>query len=910
MGWLSDFADDVLGFDPNGGGIYDAVADVAKYTPWGLNYEYVVKPGLDWLAGAVTPDIPSFGSSARDTSILANVSSNVAKIPIIYGTRRVGGIRVFHGVSGTANEHYWRVFALSEGEIAGIDDVYLDDVISTDTKFGSTVQITKYVGTDAQTADAGLIAAFPSLWTSSHRLQGAAYIIVRLTFNPDVYSRVPVVTVNVRGKKVLDTRDALIKFSSNPALCVYDYLTNARYGKRLATSLLDTVAFNAAANDCDALISAYTAGPNITTFECNAVVDTGQDIKRNVEELLTSCRGFLPYTGGLYKLIIDKDTPSVMTMTADNIIGGWSIQSASKRTRQNRVKAKFVNPGKDWQPDYAITDSSTLRTQDAGLLLEAELQFPFETSYYRALYHTEVAMKKSRQGLTCSFTASPEALKIEIGDIIAITHETPGWTAKKFRVANLTLRVDGLVALTCSEHEATAYDRAVPVEAAAPADTNLPDPRVVDAPTALTPYSGTSELIQGLDGTIISRIRAVWPVSPSIYVIGSELEYKASSSAVWLPAAQTSARADVTAYIAPVKDGEAYDIRVRYLNAMGFYSVYWVTSNYIAIGKTEPPAPVTNFLVRRQSDGTREFTWDYASPSLDHAGFHIRYKLGAGQIWDNMVALYSDLIVSSPYETNQLAAGTYTFAIASVDTTGNVSTPIYIETTLGDPRLAGVIAAEYPRQTNWPGTKTDCWRDTVNNILISRDTKTWADSFPSWAAWTSWARTPVSTIIYEHPVIDVGVITPFTPLITAVAVGSQNIQISTSNDNVTYSVWSAPALVTARYIKVRVTLTGGLLLSLVDFVILLSTAVKDENIEDKNTSTLVGVYRIGVGDIRIPITKAYSVIRQVNVTLQNVGPGWSWEQIDKSISPGPRIKIYNASNVLADAVCDFYVKGL
>lgn len=912
MGWLSYFTDDVLGFDPNGGGAWDLLDgdSVINFINDPLQqFQDFIKPGLTWLTGAVMPETPSF-DAARDRSILANVSSNVAAIPVVYGTRRVGGIRVFHGVSGAASEYYWRVFALSEGEIAGIDDVYLDDLISTDAKFGSTVQITKYVGADAQTADAGLIEAFPGKWTSNHRLQGVAYIIVRLTFSPDVYDRIPAVTCNVRGRKIYDTRDALTKFTSNPALCIYDYLTHARYGKRLSTSLLDTAAFSAAANDCESQIAAWSGGPNINMFDCNAVVDTSQDIKRNVEELLTSCRGYLPYTGGVYKLIIDKDMASVMTMTADNIIGGWSIQSGSKRTQQNRVKAKFTNPSKDWQPDYAITDSAALRTQDAGLLLEAELQFPFETNYYRALYHTEVAMKRSRQGLMCSAVAAPEALKIEIGDIIAITHATPGWSAKKFRVTGLTLRVDGLVSITCAEHEPTAYDRTVPVEAATPADTNLPDPRIVAAPTSLIPYSGTAELIKAPGGSIISRIRAVWSVSPSIYVISSELEYKKTADSVFLPAARTASRSDVTAYVSPVEDGKPYDLRVRYLNAMGFYSPYYTISNYVVLGKTELPPPPVNFLVRRQSDGTREFTWDYPAPPIDHGGFKIFYKLGIGQVRANMTLLHSEPTIASPYETNQLAAGTYTFAIVAVDSTGNESTPVYIETTLGDPRLAGVIAAEYPRQANWPGTKTDCWRDVNNNILIARDTKTWADSFPTWAAWTAWARTPVSTIVYEHPVIDIGAVAPFTPLISAVAVGTQNIQVATSNDNVTYTAFAAPAFVTARYIKVRLTITGSGLLSINDLVILLSSTIKDENIEDKNTASLTGVYRIGVGDIRVPITKTYAVIRQVSVTLQNVGAGWSWELIDKSTSPGPRIKIYNASNVLADAVCDFYVKGL
>lgn len=905
---MGGFLDDVLGFDDDGG-IVGSVSDFGAKID-----DYVLQPikgglqdGLQYIFGIEQPEVPD---QFQDRSLLVNRASNVAKIPVIYGTRRAGGTRVFQSVSGANNEYLWLVIVLSEGEIMSIDTVYLDDLPSTDAKFDGTVQITKYVGTDTQTANADLMAAFPGQWTANHRLLGTAYLVVRLTFDSNIYNRVPVITADVRGRKVYDPRDTLTKFSANPALCIHDYLTHARYGKGLSPSLLDTAAFIAAANYCETAIAAYGGGPNINIFECNGVVDTGQDGKRNTEELLTSCRGYLPYTGGKYKLVIDKNETPVMTLNADNIIGAWSIQSGNKRTRINRAKARFTNPGKGWQPDLAITDSAVLRSQDAGLLLEKEIQFPYETNYYRAIYHTEVAMKRARQGLICSFVAAPEALKAEIGDIVAITHATPGWSAKPFRVTNITLRTDGLVAMTCQEHEATAYDRTVPVEAATPPDTNLPDPRSIAAPVALSDYSGTNELIKGIDGTIITRIRCEWPVSPSIYAIGSELEYKLSGSAVWLPAARTASRNDVSAYISPAEDGKLYDLRVRYLNAMGFYSPYYTVTNRLAIGKTEAPPPVTNFLVKRQPDGTREFTWDYLNPPLDHQGFQIRYKLGAGQTWANMSALHGDSLMSSPYETNQLAAGTYTFAIAAIDTSGNLSSPVYIETTLGDPRLAGVIVAEYPRQLNWPGAKTNCWRDPNLNILLARDTKTWADPVPAWASWTSWARTPASPVIYEHPPIDVGISTAFTPFITAIVTGTQTIEISTSTDGVVYSAWAAPSFVTARYIKVRITITGSGLLSISDLIILLSAAVKDETIEDRNTVSLTGGYRIGVGDIRVPITKTYAIIKQVAVTLQNVGPGWSWELIDKAVSPGPRVRIYNASNVLADAMCDFYVKGI
>jgi hypothetical protein len=57
--------------------------------------------------------------------------------------------------------------------------------------------------------------------------------------------------------------------SSNPALCLRDYLTNSRYGKGLATGFIDDTLFNAAANKCDALITPYLGGGQQKIFTCS-----------------------------------------------------------------------------------------------------------------------------------------------------------------------------------------------------------------------------------------------------------------------------------------------------------------------------------------------------------------------------------------------------------------------------------------------------------------------------------------------------------------------------------------------------------------------------------------------------------------------------------------------------------------
>lgn len=364
-----------------------------------------------------------------------------------------------------------------------------------------------------------------------------------------------------------------------------------------------------------------------------------------------------------------------------------------------------------------------------------------------------------------------------------------------------------------------------------------------------------------------------------------------------------------------VSEGEYVEVAVLTVNASGNTMPLDIapTKSKTILGKTAPPPPCDTFLITRQPDGTRQFSWTLTNPPLDMAGYRIRYKLGTTATWAEMAPLHTELLTSGPYETNQLAAGTYTLAIVSEDTTGNQSTALYIQTTLGDPRLAGVIVDKYPDREQWPDTKTNCYIDEFNR-LVSKDQKDWA-SFAAdgttWATWLQWARNPFLSITYETATIDIGAVTSFSPLITVVSNGSLTNEINYSSDGSTWSGWVVASVVVARYIKCRSTNVVASGLSIIDsFTIYLSGKVEIEYFNDITTSALTGSYRIGVGNIRIPVKKAPVVIKNVSITLQNVGPGWSWELIDKNVAVGPQIKIYNASNALADCVIDAEVKEL
>ena len=94
----------------------------------------IISKAISWLIP--TPDIPDFGVGEFDDfekGILLNKQSNDASVPIVYGERLIGGVRVFIQTSGTDNEFLYMALVMCEGEINSIEEIRVDDKVVTFT---------------------------------------------------------------------------------------------------------------------------------------------------------------------------------------------------------------------------------------------------------------------------------------------------------------------------------------------------------------------------------------------------------------------------------------------------------------------------------------------------------------------------------------------------------------------------------------------------------------------------------------------------------------------------------------------------------------------------------------------------------------------------------------------------------
>ena len=683
--------------------VFDGVVDIVVD---------VVESAIGFLTPEV--DIPDFSQNQADQNargVLVNKFNANAHIPIVYGTRKVGGSVVFLETSGTDNQYLYMAIVLSEGEINDITSIEVNDnqvtftgdladntqvtVASSDANFydgSSLITVEPHFGSDTQTASS-LLSTLSS-WTSNHRLRGLAYLAIRFEWNQDKFGGLPTVQAVVQGKKVYNPNlDGSItggsgshradtsstwEYSDNPIYQLLDYLRNERFGMGIPNSYFDSnfADWQTAGDVCDTDITPFSGASAIDLIDSHTVVDTSKKAIDNVKDFIRGSRAYLNFTGGKYNILVEGTGSASITLTEDNIIGGINIQSKSKNSRYNRVIVTFINPSKSYQSDTAqfppvdetglasADQHANMKTADGGLLLEGRFDFSMLSSPYQAQEMAEIILRRSRSSLDVSLRADATALDLSIGDIVNITHATPSFSAKPFRVQGITINADHTVNLQCTEHQDSFYTFGTQQEVASIPNTTLPNPFTVQPPASVTL---SDQLIQYNDGTVIVALDITIGASPDQFVDFFQVEYKLSTESDFIIYAQGSG---LTHRVLNVIDQSTYNVRVKAVNSLGVSSTF-VSASRTIVGATAPPSDVTD-LSCNISGEEAHLSWE-AVGDLDLAFYNLRFseKVDGTADWLNSVALVEK--ISRPATSITVPARQGTYLIKAVDKIGNVS---------------------------------------------------------------------------------------------------------------------------------------------------------------------------------------------------------------------------------------------
>lgn len=392
-----------------------------------------------------------------------------------------------------------------------------------------------------------------------------------------------------------------------------------------------------------------------------------------------------------------------------------------------------------------------------------------------------------------------------------------------------------------------------------------------------------------------------------------------------------------------VDAGVTYQVQLRVLTALGLAS-NWVATEHAVAGKNLPPPDVVSFSAERLGDGTRRFRWDLGNEPPDVAGVLIRYG-EPGVPWPGLQPLQTASIEgASPFDTPRPpTSGLKRYAIKMVDTSGNESVnAVYVEKDLGYPPQEDVALSQDHRADVWPDEREDCFLST-GNILEAADPTTWdewttwdeeqrwnqvadlpADSttwaeLADWDSWTTWGLAPGRPLRYTTDALDAGIAFQFEPFAYVLADGLVAVEVAYSATSATPTNWTAiddlaGTTVLARYMRFRVTVTvtaNQPVPVLRELVVMMRAPIITREFNDLDTATVAAIYRIGDGDIRIPVPVGlFTQIRRVSLSFNGAGVGRTFEVIDKSVSQGPRVKLYDTDGQLADGVVDVVVRGI
>jgi hypothetical protein len=498
-------------------GVVKAVTNVVKAVVNVVSsvINMVLQPFMGLLGGM--PSVPDAQSEAeRQQGVLVQQQGSNVNIPVVYGYRKLAGSVVFAETGSTNNRYLYVAYVFSEGLVEGLREVFIDDWqlpvnLTANLNAGQVVDVNadRYngrvrlqwwpgqyfnnvasspVGTAVKN---GIFAEAPS-FRDNMDFNGLAVLFARYEWkqiqtqadadNNPFSGSIPIVQVSMLGRRIASllvnaeeyTYDsAPVRYSTNPAEILLDYLRNPRYGKGLLNDDIDWNSWKRAARKCNQTVT-YLATQNITgpILTSNFLLDTGATIMSNVKTLLMGFRAYMPYVQGKYKLriedagneydILSGAAVIYQTITKDDIVGNVTYTGIDKSSKYTSMTVTYVDPDQKWSNQQVIYPESEEERQvyinlDGGRENPGQATFPTLTNYAMAKDMARLLFNKSRRQETCSLTVTGKALELEPGDNIRIQSNILNFSTDPWRIISFKVNDDMTVELGCVRNPDDIY---------------------------------------------------------------------------------------------------------------------------------------------------------------------------------------------------------------------------------------------------------------------------------------------------------------------------------------------------------------------------------------------------------------------------------------------------------------------
>jgi hypothetical protein len=271
------------------------------------------------------------------------------------------------------------------------------------------------------------LTSITEIVNGTERYDNTALLGIRGIASEGIQGDFPNMTVEVRGLLVrVGSFAATETYSTNPAWCLLDLMTNPRYGLKLPDSAMDLPAFQTFADYCDEEVE------GLPRHTLNYILDRYVSDQDAILELLQGTRAEMIHSEGKWGPRPSRDDPPVQLLTAASC---WNVEIDYVRDVDavNVVEVKYANADNDYQQDVltwppeanwpAQVHKETIEVR--GITESAEIQ----------RYAQYELNRRSIPRRTLTMECGLEALRLITHEIFRFAHPLPGWGISG-RIAN------------------------------------------------------------------------------------------------------------------------------------------------------------------------------------------------------------------------------------------------------------------------------------------------------------------------------------------------------------------------------------------------------------------------------------------------------------------------------------------
>jgi ribosomal protein S17 len=568
---------------------------------------------------------------------ISNTKSHEMPIPIIYGENLVAGNIINQKVRGENDRYMDLQVGISEGPIESISNVKANEnSISPNIQLGDRVQ---------------------SAWGNNEHGQTFPYVAhynITLDAKELEISSTPTLTAIVKGRKVRvwDGNQWVTEYSNNPAWCLLDFLTNKRYGLGIDDSSIDLETFKEVADYADQDVDGEKR------FELDMVIDAKKSSLDIITEILSTFRGFLFYSDGKLKLKVDRAEAAVQSFDMDNIIAeSFGYSKTSKKERLKEVTVEYTEPNENYERISArFTDESFSAEAKKTITLIGVNRFS------QAGRMARYFQKKSKYCTTqATWGAGIGDIQAEVGDVVLLSHDVPGWADKPFRIVQIEENENDEMQITGIEYNEAIYNDDGVVYQPSTGST-LPNPFAPPASVSNLSLLEQANVLE--DGSWIPQIKVTFEQPSSMFWKYANIYYSADDGATWDYHEKTELTQSIIKELAP----GTYKVRVQSENNRGRKEDFGLaaTGQITVNGKDAPPSNVNwgnckfqhNIILRWQP-----------ITDIDLKAYEVRTNENFGN--DDAALVYRgnglEATINSPDRRQ------YTFYVKAIDRSGNYS---------------------------------------------------------------------------------------------------------------------------------------------------------------------------------------------------------------------------------------------